>query len=217
MPVRVFLRPVGSPLTIGMAGLAVASLLQGGFDLGWVPKSQQADVGLLLASVPFILQLVACVFAYLARDGASGATLGVLATTWLGLGIVHISSSPGSTSGALGLLLLASGTVLALSAITVAWGKILPGAIFLLTGLRFVLAGVYELSGSAGWQEAAGIISLIVLAGAAYGILAFELEGQRREPVLPTLRRSAGRTAVAGQLSEQLDGLAHEAGVRRTT
>ncbi|MGH2867405.1 MAG: hypothetical protein ACRDNK_07540, partial [Solirubrobacteraceae bacterium] len=102
--VRVVLRPVGTPLTIGMSGLAVASLVQSGLDLGWVANTQATAVALILISVPFVLQLLASVFSYLARDGAAGATLGLLATTWLSLGLVRLAYPTASTSPALGLL-----------------------------------------------------------------------------------------------------------------
>ncbi len=106
---RILLRPVGSPLTIGMSGLAVASLVQSGLDLHWIAPDQAHQVGLILSSVPFLLQMIACIFCYLARDGATGATVGVLSVSWLADGLVHLTSVPGSRSGALGLMLLASG------------------------------------------------------------------------------------------------------------
>jgi hypothetical protein len=56
-----------------------------------------------------------------------------------------------------------------------------------------------------------------VLSAAAYSVLAFELEGQRRRPVLPTFRRGPAREAVLGDGAEQVDGVINEAGVRRTT
>ena len=37
---RIFLRPLGSPLTVGMSGLAIASLVQSGRDLNWVATDQ---------------------------------------------------------------------------------------------------------------------------------------------------------------------------------
>lgn len=212
-----FLRPLGTPLTIGLAGLAIASLVQGGLDLGWIPPTQQEQVGLILIAVPFVLQLVACVLSFLARDGAAGASLGVLATTWLGLGLLHLASAPGATSNATGLLLLAAAAVLALSAAAVARAKPLVAAAFGLTAARFALAGIYELTVVSAWQEAAGIVSVIVLAIAAYDLLAFELEGQRRRPLLPTLRRGPGREALFGTADEQVEGVIHEPGVRRTT
>src|SRR5579875_1911458 len=153
---RVFLRPIGSPLTIGMAGLTIASLVQSGLDLHWLAVTQGHDVGLILISVPFLLQLLACVFSYLARDGATGAALGVLSVSWLALGLVHLTSAPGSRSGALGLMLLAAGAMLCLSAIAAASSKPLPGTVFTLAGVRFLVAGIYELGAATVWQHAAG-------------------------------------------------------------
>jgi hypothetical protein len=63
-----FLRPIGAPLTIGMSGLGIASLVESGLQLHWIARDQVTDVGLILVAVPFVLQLVACVFSYMARD-----------------------------------------------------------------------------------------------------------------------------------------------------
>ncbi|MGH2886316.1 MAG: hypothetical protein ACRDPA_27070 [Solirubrobacteraceae bacterium] len=214
---RIFLRPIGSPLTIGMAGLAVASLVQAGLDLRWVGVSQTTQVGLILLAVPFVLQLLACVFSYLARDGAAGAAIGVLACTWAAIGLVHIVSTPGSRSGAMGLLLLAAAGMLALSTIAVSVAKPLPALVFLGAAVRFGLAGIYELGAGTFWRDAAGVCSLVVLGFAAYCVLAFELEGQQHKPVLPTFRRGRGAAAMSDGAQLALDGLAHEAGVRQTT
>lgn len=217
LPARIFLRPIGSPLTIGMSGLAIASFVQSGFELGWVSRSQAVEVGLILLAVPFVLQLLASTFSYLARDGASGAATGLLATSWLAIGLVHIVSGGARTSGGLGLMLLASGGILSLSAVAVASGKPLPGTVFLLVSLRFMLAGVYELSGVGSWQDAAGVVGLLVTAGAAYCVLAFELEEQERRPVLPTMRRARGQLPTGDPAAAPLDGVANEAGVRQTS
>jgi uncharacterized protein len=144
-PARVFLRPIGSTLTIGMSALAIASLVQSGFDLRWIAASQATQVGLILLAVPFVVQLIASVFSDLARDGAGGAQLGVLATTWGAMGLLHIVSVPGSRSGALGLLLISAGAMLACSAFAVTSSKPLPALVFLIAALRFALAGVYQL------------------------------------------------------------------------
>ncbi len=209
-----FLRPLGAPLTIGMSGLAVASFVQSGLGLGWVPESQTRQVGLILIAVPFVLQLIASVFAYLARDGATGATVGLLSTSWLSLGLVHLSSRAGSTSAALGLLLLVAGGMLALSAVAVAVAKPLPAAVFGLAAVRFVLAGIYELSAVSFWQSAAGLVGLVITAGAGYCVLAFELEDQRHRPLLPTFRR---RPTPGNERPDLLDAVEHEAGVRRAS
>lgn len=214
---RIVLRPLGSPLTIAMSGLAIASLVQAGFDLRWIGSTQVHAVGLILLSVPFVLQLLASVLAYLSRDGAAGAAIGVLAASWLGLGLVDLFSVPGSRSGALGLMLIAAGGVLMLSSLAVSLAKPLPGLVFVLAGIRFVLSGIYELGASSAWGHAAGIVSLVVLALAGYCVLAFELEGQQHEPVLPTFRRGRGRLPAAGQPAQAIDGVVSEPGVRQMT
>jgi uncharacterized protein len=215
--VTIALRPIGSPLTIGMSGLAVASVVQSGLDLGWIAKDETRNAGLILIAVPFVLQVIACVFAYLGRDGALGACVGLLAGTWLGMGLVHLVSPGQAHSGALGLLLISAGGLLALSATAVALAKLLPAAVIALAALRFMLAGIDQLSPSGFLVHAAGIAGLVVAGLAAYAVLAFELEGQRRRTVLPTFRRARGQAALRGRAAEKVDDVLSEAGVRQTT
>jgi len=217
VPPRVLLRPIGSPLTLGTSGLGIASLVQSGYDLHWIATTQSPKVGLILIAVPFVLQGIACVLAYLARDGAAGAALGVLSTSWLAIGLVEVTSRPGQRSGAIGLLLLGAAGIIALSAVAISTTKPLPAALFSVAALRFALAGVYQLGGTGAWRQIAGITGLVVVAGAAYCALAFEFEGQQHRPVLPTFRRGKGRAAVLGTPTAAVGDLAHEPGVRQTT
>lgn len=214
---RIFLRPIGSPLTLGLSGLAIASLVQSGLDLHWLALDQTHDVGLILVAMPFVLQLVACVLSYLARDGAAGAAVGVLSTSWLAVGLVHVTSVPGTRSGALGLLLVMAGAILLVSSFAVGVGKPLVATVFGLAALRFITAGVYYLGGPGFWQDAGGIIGLGVVGTAAYGVLAFELEGQLHHPVLPTFRRGRGAAAITDDPAAAIDGVVSEPGVRQTT
>jgi succinate-acetate transporter protein len=214
---HVFLRPVGSPLTIGMAGLAIASLVDSGLNLRWISVTQTHDVGLILLSVPFALQLIACIFSYLARDGATGAAVGALSSTWFATGLIEATSVPGSRSGALGLLLLVAGAMVIVSALVVSIPKPLPGSVFGLAGIRFVVTGIYLLGASAAWRHAGGIIGLVVVGGAAYCVAAFELEGEQHRPVLPTLRRGRGRAAVSAGPRPSVNDVIDEPGVRQTT
>jgi len=214
---RIFLRPIGSPLTLGTSGLAIASLVQSGLDLHWLALDQTHDVGLILVTVPFVLQIIACVFSYLARDGAAGAAVGVLSAGWLAMGLIQVTSVPGTRSGALGLMLLAAGAVLLGSSLAVGVSKPLAGAVFMLAALRFVTGGLYELGGSSFWQDAGGIIGLGVVGIAVYCVLAFELEGQLHRPVLPTFRRGRGAAAITDDPAAAIDGVVSEPGVRQTT
>ncbi len=216
-PVRIFLRPLGSPLTLGMSGLAIASLVQSGVELHWTPRDETVQAGLILIAVPFVLQLLACILSYMARDGATGAAVGVLATSWLAIGLIQIAAKPGATSGMLGLLLVASGGVLLASASAIASAKPLPGVIFAVAALRFAMAGVYQLSKVSFWEHAAGLLGLRVTALAAYAALAFELEGQRERAVLPTFRRGRAAAAIRDGEGSDRRRLVTEPGVRETT
>jgi hypothetical protein len=214
---QIVLRPIGSPLTVAMSGLAVASFVESGLALGWIAKSQALYVGLILIAVPFVLQALACVFAYLARDGATGAATGLLSTTWLALGLIHVVSRTSTINGAMGLLLVISAAALGLSSTVIASAKPLVGLVLGLAAARFALAGAYELSAVSFWQQAAGIVGLAVVAGTLYCVVAFELEEQDHRAVLPTFRRGRGREAVSGSLGARLDGATQEPGVRQMT
>jgi hypothetical protein len=85
---------------------------------------------LILLAVPFVLQLLASIFSCLPRDGSAGAATGLLATTWLGLGLLQLSSGSGRPRSSVGLMLVSSGGVLMLSAPVIASAKPLPGAVF---------------------------------------------------------------------------------------
>lgn len=188
--------------------------MQSGLELQWLAVSQTRMVGYLMLALPFLFTLIACVLAYLSRDAAAGASIGVISGTWASLGIAQILSRPGSQSGAAGLMLLGAGTVLALSAIAVSLGKPLPGAIFAIAAVRFILSGVFQLSSDAAARDAAGVVGLVAVALAAYGVIAFELEDQRHRAVLPTFRRGRALAAINASPAESVDEAVHEAGVR---
>ncbi|MGN6373411.1 MAG: hypothetical protein ACTHM1_10565 [Solirubrobacteraceae bacterium] len=214
-PARVFLRPIGSPLTLGLSGLAAASFVQSGLELRWIAVSQTHEVGIMVLTLPFVLPLAGCVLAYLARDAATGTAAGVIATTWLALGVVQVIDPPHATSGALGLMLIAAASLLALTTVSIAIVKPLPALLFFAGAVRFALTGVYHLSSDQALQKASGVIGLILFAAALYAVLAFELEDQRK-PLLPTFRRKSAAAAVAGPDGEATGDLAREPGVRRT-
>jgi succinate-acetate transporter protein len=214
---HIFLRPIGTPLALGMAGLAIASLVQSGFDLHWIAASEGLEVGLVLLAVPFFLQFLASVLAFLARDGTTGTATGVLSASWLAIALIHLASNGHHRSGALGLMLLAAGGLLLLSAIASLAIKPLPAAVFGVIGIRFLLAGAYELGATQGLATAAGIVGLVVVALAGYSVVAFDLEGLLHRTVLPTFRRGRAQAALNGAAPAALDDVVHEPGVRQMT
>src|SRR2546423_13399675 len=83
---RIFLRPIGSGLPLGFFSFGIGMLLLGCSAIGWIPVSEQKDVGMFLVGFVFPLELVATVFAFLARDTLGATTLGLFTTSWLALG-----------------------------------------------------------------------------------------------------------------------------------
>lgn len=103
---RIVLRPIGSPLPLGFLALGAASITLSGSQLGWVPVTDGRQVALIFLVFVAPLQALSSVFGFLARDSVGGTGMGLLAGAWLATGIILLSSSAGSTSRALGLLLL---------------------------------------------------------------------------------------------------------------
>lgn len=216
LPVGITLRPIGVPLALGFFGLAGATMVLAGLQLGWVPRSQQVQVGILLVAFPFPLQLIASIVSFPARDGGTAAAFGTLAATWLAAGLVLISSPPGATSAAMGLLFLTSGSALALMAVSTAQSKLVPAAVLSLASLRFASTGIHELSKVRVWEHISAIVGLVLAGVAIYAAFAAELEAMRGRAALPLgRRRGGGGPSPDASFEDQLERLESEAGIRR--
>jgi len=211
---RIVVRPIASPVGFGLFGLAAGTLVMAGLQLGWVDAAEGTKVGLILLAFPFVAQLLASIWSTLARDGVATTAMGVLSLTWLSTGLVLVSSEPGQTSDALGMLLLASAVAMALTALSAAMSKVVIAAVFATAALRFALGGIHQLSGNELWEDAAGVVGLVLFALAVYAAFAAELEDAQGETVLPLGRRLKGKLALDGSLDEQVKQAPNEPGVR---
>jgi succinate-acetate transporter protein len=161
---RVMLRPIGNPLPLGFLALAGGTLVVSALQLGWVPPAEGTDVALVLLGFVFPLQLLASVFGYLARDVIAGTAMGVLSGAWLCVGLITLTSPPGATSDALGLLLLVAGVGLLVDAAAAATGGRIAAVVLATAGIRFACTGIYELTDSAAWEDIAGVVGVVLLA-----------------------------------------------------
>jgi uncharacterized protein len=211
---RVILRPIGNPLPLGFLALAAATLTVAGLQLGWLAPAQGKDVALVLIAFVFPLQLVASIFGYLGRDVVAGTGMGVLAGTWLTVGLVSLTSPTGSTSDALGLFLLIAGLAMLVPAVAASAGKLVATAVLATTALRFATTGLYELTTAEFWQDVTGITGLALGVLALYAALAMAVEDAKRQTLLPLGRRGAGSESVGADLAAQLKRIEREAGVR---
>src|SRR4051812_4257377 len=95
---RIVLRPIANPLPLGFIALGAGTLLLSALQLGWLEPTEGHDVALLLLAFVAPLQLVACIFEFLARDVVAGSGMGILAGTWLATSLVMRNLAPGATS-----------------------------------------------------------------------------------------------------------------------
>jgi uncharacterized protein len=212
---RVILRPIASPLPLGLLALTVGTFTIAAVQLSWIPAAQSPQAGLTVLTFVVPLQVVSFIFGFLARDPAASTGMGLQAGGWFSIGLATYTGRPGQASPALGLVLVGAATVLLVPAVTASLSKVLAGVVMALTSVRFYLTGAYELSSAPGWKEAAGLAGLVLAVVALYAGLAFELEDSRRATLLPTLRRGAGRRALTGDLPDEVARVHHEAGVRQ--
>jgi succinate-acetate transporter protein len=212
---QVFLRPLANPFALGFVGVAGATIMAAGLELGWIPADQRHDTALLIIAFAPAILFLASVFGFLARDAIAATASGVMSATWLAVAIALLLSPPGSHSRALALLLFVAGTAILMSAAIAAQSKLVPAFVLSLTAIRFILAGIHEWGAGSVWGDAAGWAGVALCACALYAAISLELEDIKRRPVLPTLRRGTGRRALEPRLEEQVRHVAAEAGVRR--
>lgn len=212
---RIMLRPVGSGLPLGFFSFGIGMLLLGSQAIGWIPVDEQRDVGLLLATFVFPLELVAMIFAFLARDTLGATTLGLFTTSWLALGLSDLMSPAGSTSVTLGIYLFGFATAAGLLALLSTMGKPFFTVLLSVAVARMVLSGLYEV-GAAGRHafHASGWCGIVLAGFAMYGGTALALEDAKRSPVLPLFRRGEARRAIDDNYEHHLERLESEPGVR---
>jgi succinate-acetate transporter protein len=211
---RVLLRPLAGPMSLGFLGLAGATFVVAGLNLGWVAASEQKKVALIVIAFTVPLQLLASIIGFLARDGVAATAMGLLSGTWLAQALVLVTSPPKATSDALGLFLLLAMVAIWVPASSALTSKLVPVAVLGTAGIRFGVTGMYQLTASDAWKQAAGVIGILLAALAVYAAYAAAWEDVTKRTVLPFGRRGRGATAISGTYAQQIDELAHEPGVR---
>lgn len=216
---HVVLTPIATPLPLTFLGLVVATTILSGLELHWVPAADARLTGWTLLAVPLPLQLTASIFGFHSRSATAATGSSVLAAAWLGIALALINAPAGSftPSRPVGMLAFAVAAGLVVPAAADARsGSPLPTAALGLASVRFVLTGITALTEASGLKTATGIVGLAVAAVALYAALALELEDTSIEDtLLPTFKRGESAQALQAPLDAQVEGLEHEAGVRR--
>jgi succinate-acetate transporter protein len=211
----VTLRPIAGPLALGFFGLAAATFVASGLQLGWVAPTQGKQVAICILAFTVPLQFTASLCGFHARDGVAATGMGLLSGIWAAVGVVTLIGEPGSTSNALGLFLLVAGFALWAPALSATAAKVVPAIVLATAGLRLMLTGIYQLSASRFWEHAAGVVGLALAVFAIYAAYAAETEDVLKRSLLPLGRRGRGASAMTGTYAAQIATLPHEPGVRQ--
>jgi len=212
--VRIFVRPYASSLPLGFFAFGIGMLLLGCQALAVIPVKEQHTGGMILMAFVFPLELVATLFAFLARDTLGATTLGLFTTSWLALGWADLAAPPGATSVTLAIFLFGFATAVLLIAGMSILGKPFFSLLLTIAAVRMVLAGIWEAGGATGWERASGGVGIALAAVAMYGATALGLEDARHRELLPLFRRGGADEAFQG-FDAQLDRLEAEPGVRQ--
>jgi succinate-acetate transporter protein len=211
---RIVLRPIASGMPLGFFSFAIGMLMLGCLSIGAIPLKELQQVGLVLTLFVFPLEIIATLFAFLARDSMSAATLGLFSTSWLTLGVMDIIFHTGATSIALGVYLFGFGGAALLLAVMAIAAKPFFSLLLSVAFGRMLFSGIYEVGGGHVFYTISGYCALALAALAFYGGVAFALEDAKQKPVLPLFRRGAASEAFDGY-DHQLDRLQAEPGVRQ--
>lgn len=190
---RVMLRPIATSLPLGFFAFTVGTVLLTAIELSWVPVADGAQVAVMALAFVVPLEGLSGVFGFLARDSGAATGLTTLSAAWAA------TLTP---------------LMLVMAAASVA-GKPLFGLLLAIGAGRFALTGVYQATGTAGVEQAAGWLGVPLAVFALYGGLALLLEESHQRMVLPLGRRGRARTSIEGSFEHQVHQTELEPGVRR--
>jgi succinate-acetate transporter protein len=212
---RITLRPIASPLPLGLLAVMSGGLLLSCMQIGAFPLKDQHTVALILLGFVVPLELVATIFCFLARDTVAATGLGVFTGAWFASALTLMSSPPGQTDKAFGVFLLSLAASMLVIVGGASFGKAGAALVILFGAARFGVAGLYELLGGTGLEHAAAVIGFALVATALYTALATEVEDVRGQRQLPLGRKADAAKALDEPFAVQLEHLEKEAGVRQ--
>ncbi|HTU75127.1 MAG TPA: acetate uptake transporter [Trebonia sp.] len=210
---RIVLRPIGSPLPLGFFTVAIDSVLVSCLQWGIIPASHDRSVAMVVFPA-FIMQVIAGIFALVARDSIAATLMLSFATTWLVDTLIFWANPPGGHE-TIGIFFIVFSAFLALIFISALEKR----ALALVVGTavpRFLVSGLAEVTASKPLAQAAAVLGLLLTAVALYTAFAFLWEDSRSQQLLPVGRLGPARAAVKGGLATELWGIERQPGVRRT-
>ncbi|MBE7188666.1 hypothetical protein, partial [Jatrophihabitans endophyticus] len=180
---RIVLRPLATPLPLGILALAFGSILLTALQLQWLPPADGSQVAAVVLVLVVPLEVIAAVVAFLIRDVVMATGFGLLVGGWAASSVLLLMGRPGELSPVLGTVAIALAGALLVPAASAAAEKPAAAVLFTVAAVRFGLTGAYELGAGDHWATVSGAFGLVLVTTAAYSALAFALEDARHRPV----------------------------------
>jgi len=210
---RIMLRPMASPMPLGLYTVAIASVLVSTLQSGIINQGQRSDVALLILPA-FAIQIIVGIACIAARDSIAATLMTSLAGTWLADALFYLFGNAGS-SGAVAVFDFTFCVFVGMIAV-IARPKAALFAVLVVAAPRFLLSGLAAATGNTAISKVAGSLGFLLAAVAMYTAFALLIEDVRGHTVLPIGRSGPARDAIEGTIESQTAGYEHMAGIRRT-
>ncbi|MEW1862624.1 GPR1/FUN34/YaaH family transporter [Streptomyces sp. NPDC088194] len=210
--VRINLRPLATPMPVGLFTVAIDSVVVSSYQYGILPQSAQTAVALVVFPA-FVIQVIVGIFALLCRDATAATLMMSFAASWLieaGIFFFH----PAQTREVLGIFLITFAVFVLLILLTAAAKRALA-AVLLVAAPRFLVSGIAGVTGNDTIGKVGAVLGFLLAGVAMYTAWALLFEETRGRAVLPVGRIGPAR-ATSSDLAGQLRDIERQAGVRRT-
>ena len=215
IPVQIVLRPYASSFPLASLAFGVGNVLYSAFLLHWIPAAETRVVALMLLAFVAPLELGPSVMAFLARDGGGATAFAIFGAAWVVQGLVLLGGQPSSISPAAGMFLSCLVLCLILLAVVTFKGKPLLGAVLVVAIVRTSGAAVVAFTGASWATPATAWCGLLLALLAFYAAVAFLEEDVTGRLSPLTFRTGEARSAMEGELKDQVATIEKEAGVRK--
>jgi succinate-acetate transporter protein len=206
---RVFLTPIAAPSILGLFGFAGATFMVAANMAGWFGNAT-SGVFIFPFALTFggIAQFLAGMWSYRARDGIATAMHGTWGAFWIAYGILwgfqaaHALTLPSAVFPAFGYWFIVLATITTCGFFASLFESVGLAAVLFTLATGSALAVPFFLTGSTGWEHAAGWAFLVSSWCAVYTAFAMMLEGAAGRVILPLgrVKRHARPANIPGHI-----------------
>ena len=202
---RVFLQPIAAPSILGLFGFAGATFMVAAHLAHWYGGPESLNyIWPFAATFGGIAQFAAALWGYRARDGLATAMHGMWGAFWMGFGILFLLNTIGTITVPTGQFVPFGYWFLVLAVITGAGALAALGesigffAVLAPLAVGSAFAAIFYLTGTGGWDQAAGWVLLASSWVATYVGTALMLVSTFGRTILP-LGEYSRRANVPGE------------------